>query len=460
MLPESYDPLLVGTSYVVAMLGSFAALSLAARLTAANGGLRKGWLFGGAFAQATGIWGMHFTGMLAFSLPVPIWYDVRLMALSFVVALAGSILALFLTQRAQLGTKALLLGGLAIGAGISGLHFMDMAAMRMAAKTHYDARWLVVAVVIAVLFGVASLHIGRRHRRDDARRPLSSAFLGALVMGIAIIGQHYSAMAAATFWKAPDRLSLPVRNAMPANALPETVLVATFVILVGALGSAGVDRRAGARATLSQRLLAAQENERRRIASVLHDDVGQLLTAVRLNIEGLSAEEQMRPVVSDSKSLIDEALERIRGLSLELRPSVLDNLGLAAAITWYANRIAERAGFTVSVVDSLGSRRLPEEIETAAFRIVQQALTNVARHAGARKVRILLRWQSRMLEVAVADDGGGFDVVSARARATAGASLGILDMEEMATLAGGALSVSSVPGKGSAIEVGFPMALD
>jgi signal transduction histidine kinase len=210
-------------------------------------------------------------------------------------------------------------------------------------------------------------------------------------------------------------------------------------------------------ALISRRLLAAQETERRRIARVLHEDVGQLLTALRLNLQRTLPDRGDGAVIRDSIGLIDEVLQRVRDLSVELRPVVLDDLGLADAVTWYANRQAERAGYDVVVDQDLGEARLPEPIETAGFRIVQQALTNVARHAKATRVRIILRREPGRVELSVEDDGIGFDVRDARARSLAGESLGLVDMTELAHMAGGVLSITSTEGEGSAIRVQFPV---
>jgi signal transduction histidine kinase len=236
------------------------------------------------------------------------------------------------------------------------------------------------------------------------------------------------------------------------------VLLSTLAILGFALGAANADRRRSARALVSQRLLAAQERERRRIARVLHEDLGQTLTALRLNLQRLSPAEHETPIVADSVALVDDALARVRALSVELRPSVLDDLGLAAAVEWYARRSAERAGYAVTLDIRLGPSRLPEWVETAGFRILQEALTNIARHGRAGHVRIALARSSRHVELTVADDGGGFDVLAATARAEAGESLGLLGMREAATLAGGTLTLTSTPGRGTTVSARLPVA--
>ena len=243
-----------------------------------------------------------------------------------------------------------------------------------------------------------------------------------------------------------------------------TMIIVTIEALLRARGLA--ESRAGEleqvndelrHALVSRRLLAAQETERRRIARVLHEEVGQLLTAVRLNLQRTIPDRGDTAVIKDSIGLVDEALKYVRDLSVELRPVVLDDLGLADAVSWYANRQAERSGYDVVVDQELGEGRLPEPIETAGFRIVQQALTNIARHADAKHVRINLCRQPGRVELSVADDGIGFDVRDARTRSQAGESLGLVDMTELAHMAGGLLTVSSAQGKGSTVRVQFPL---
>lgn len=210
---------------------------------------------------------------------------------------------------------------------------------------------------------------------------------------------------------------------------------------------------------VSRRLLAAEETERRRIARVLHEDVGQLLTAVRLNLERLTSpgREGDDPIVRDSIGLVDETVTRVRELSGDLRPTVLDDLGLGEAVEWYANRQAGRAGYGVVVDQRLGDGRLPGPVETAGFRIVQQALTNIARHAQANNVQVELRRDPRSVELAVIDDGIGFDVGDAQVRAQAGESLGLVHMMELAYMAGGMLIITSAKGMGSTVRVRFAL---
>jgi len=210
-------------------------------------------------------------------------------------------------------------------------------------------------------------------------------------------------------------------------------------------------------ALVSRRLLSAQETERRRIARVLHEDVGQLLTAVRLNLQRLVPEQADGPIVSDTIRLVDVTLKEVRALSGELLPTYLDDLGLGPAVALVASRQGERADHAIVVEQSLGDERLPEPIETAAFRIVRHALTNIARHAHAKNVHIAMRREPDAVELVIEDDGIGFDVPAAKARSQAGESLGLVEMAEIAYMAGALLTLTSTEGKGTTVRAQFPL---
>jgi len=205
---------------------------------------------------------------------------------------------------------------------------------------------------------------------------------------------------------------------------------------------------------------------RRRIAYVLHYEIGQGLTALKFNLE-LAHDD---PNLARSAGLLDEGiatiaqiLEQVRTLALDLRPSVLDDLGLVAALRSYLDRLVQRSGLegTFSVEDSqarrLESARLPNAVEIACFRAAQEALTNVLRHAQARHVRIVLRADDTAVTLVIRDDGVGFDLDAAQAQASAGSSLGLLGMQEQVALAGGQNAITAAPDHGTCIQIRFPL---
>jgi PAS domain S-box-containing protein len=208
---------------------------------------------------------------------------------------------------------------------------------------------------------------------------------------------------------------------------------------------------------LSTRLVTAQEEERRRIAVELHDELGQVLTAVKINLQSFERrlDTQARSDLAETVASVDQAMERVRDLALDLRPSVLDDLGLPAALRWYAHRFARDTGIDVHVSADARPRQ-ETAIETACFRVAQEALTNIMRHGQARHVWVDLQDDGGVTALKIRDDGAGFDVVAARERAVGGLSLGLLGMEERVSSLGGEFDVQSVPGQGTWLSARFP----
>jgi signal transduction histidine kinase len=200
---------------------------------------------------------------------------------------------------------------------------------------------------------------------------------------------------------------------------------------------------------LSGKLLEAQEAERRAVARELHDDFGQILSAIRMNLT------RKEPDRAETISLVDGAIARMRDLAHDLRPPMLDELGLAASLRWYVKREGRRAGLEFHFAIAPPDLRPPPGVEITCFRVAQEAFTNVIRHANARRVDVELRVAGDVLELVVRDDGRGFDVAGARRRATRGESQGLLNMQERVALAGGELEIDSAPGQGTAVRARF-----
>jgi len=196
----TYDPLLVLLSLVIATLASYTALDLAAFISLLdNPKLKRAWLGGGAAAMGTGIWSMHFVGMLALSLPIPLGYALPDTVASLVIAVLVSYFALNIVTRARLSRRRLLAGGALMGAGIVGMHYTGMAAMRMAPGIRYDPVLFAASIGIAVIASTAALWMAQALRVQQARHATALRIGAALIMGIAITGMHYTAMAAAHF---------------------------------------------------------------------------------------------------------------------------------------------------------------------------------------------------------------------------------------------------------------------
>jgi len=212
---------------------------------------------------------------------------------------------------------------------------------------------------------------------------------------------------------------------------------------------------------LSLQLVRTQESERRHIARELHDEIGQSLTAAQLNLQvllGITDLTELPMRLEDSLALIDRVLQQVRALSLDLRPSMLDDLGLVPALRWYLNRQAERAGFSVELHTDQTAERYPPDLETTCFRIAQEALNNIVRYARAKYVVVELHQRDQVLHLTVSDDGVGFDVGAALHRAATGGSLGLVSMQERAVLLGGLIQFDSAPDRGTTIFVQLPLA--
>lgn len=212
--------------------------------------------------------------------------------------------------------------------------------------------------------------------------------------------------------------------------------------------------------TFSRRLIEAQEAERQSIARELHDEIGQVLTAVRINLQSLqrSGPALQASPIEESLSIVDEALDRVRELSLNLRPSVLDNLGLSSALRWYVDRYARRSGIVADLSNEIeDGLRLRVEVETACFRIVQEALTNVARHAQATQVSVRLRRSNGNLELKIQDNGVGFNVGALLKDSPPAWALGLRGMEERAVAAQGSFKIDSAPMRGTEVRASFPL---
>ena len=210
---------------------------------------------------------------------------------------------------------------------------------------------------------------------------------------------------------------------------------------------------------LSRRVVEVQEEERRRLARELHDEIGQALTAIAINLQvlGRSCGPESRPRIEDCLGVVRGAIEQVRGLALDLRPSLLDDLGLADALRWLVHRQAERAGLVGHLLDRTSGATPPPDLATACFRVAQEALTNVVRPARARNVWVELLRDEAEVQLVIRDDGVGFDPAEARRRAARGAHLGLVGIQERAEMLGGRVDVESEPGHGTRIRAWFPV---
>lgn len=712
ILAGSYDYRLVAVSVVIAVTTSYAALDLAGRVTAAHGWARLSWLIGGATAMGTGIWSMHYTGMLAFSLPIPIEYHWPTVLLSLLAGVLSSGIALLVVSRRKMGWVRALCASIFMGGGIVTLHYTSMAAMRLAAMCHYSPPLVALSVVLAIACSLISLWLAFLFRNEPTGLRLRK-FASAVVMGTAIYTMHYTAMAAATFTRsaaipdlshavsistlgtagialatmmvlgiaimtslvdrhqeqralldelfeqAPQAVALMTANnrvvrvnreftrlfgyapeetlgrrlsdlivpadfrdeferytalvahgqrvdaegvrqrkdgsrlqvsivrvpvSMPGGkiavygiyrditerkrveeevrrneaylaagqALAHTgswawnvssgdlfwsqetfrifgfdpkktkaSLVETFLprihpedrprveqglreapmepgnyevdyrivlpdgsirhihdVVYPLTNEAGqVVERYGVVRDVTQskraedqlqrshdelRALTAQlqtvrEEERTRVAREIHDELGQALTAIKLEVMALTRETPADHTAAVPRSqsivhLLDKAIQSVQRISTELRPGILDDLGLAAALEWAAEEFEGRTGTKCGISMPHEDITIDRDRATALFRIFQETLTNVARHAKATEVNVRLAEENGNLVLEVQDNGLGIR----EERLSSAKSLGILGMRERARLLGGELVIQGVPGVGTTVRARIP----
>src|SRR5246127_5481042 len=240
-LTGSYNYALVALSVLIAIFASYAALDLAGRVTAAGGWTRAAWLLGGAGAMGTGIWSMHYIGMLAFILPIPVAYHWPTVLLSLFAAVVASVIALYVVSGQKMGASRAVGGNCLVGSGIASMHYIGMAAMRLPAICQFNSSLVVMSVVFAVLISFAALWI-TFHFRDEKTGIGREKLAGAVVLGAATPVMHYTGMAAAGF--TPSAMPADLSHAVSISTLGTAGIAAvTFVVLGLALLTSWVDRR-------------------------------------------------------------------------------------------------------------------------------------------------------------------------------------------------------------------------
>jgi diguanylate cyclase (GGDEF)-like protein/PAS domain S-box-containing protein len=299
-MESSYNAWLVALSIVIAFLASYTSLDLASRVTAARGAVTVYWLVGGAFSMGLGIWAMHFIGMLAFSLPIPISYDLPITLASIVPALVSSALALYVVGRRAATTRTLLVSALVMGCGISAMHYTGMAAMKMSPPISYDGTRFALSVLLAIGASLAALRLAFRASTDaGAMRKLGSA----AVMGLAIAGMHYVGMSAAIF--SPDAVCLAGPGGADARWIAINVGGGTLLILGFTITTAFFDSSLAAQ---NARAVARL----RRMNTELEEKAAELASEITRELR----DSQARLVASEaSLREVNERLEAVIGSS-------------------------------------------------------------------------------------------------------------------------------------------------
>ena len=230
-LSATYDFGMVALSVVIAIFASYAALDLAGRVNAARNGARIAWLIGGAVAMGTGIWSMHYIGMVAYHLPIAVYYHIPTVILSLVAAIGASFVALLVVSRPHISIGHVAVGSLLMAIGISGMHYTGMASMRLAAMHQWDTTFVVISVVIALIVSLAALGLTFTFRDEKHDKVLKGVC--AIIMGFAIPAMHYTAMAAVTFM--PMSGEPDMSNAVDISSFANTTIIVITFVLLGAV---------------------------------------------------------------------------------------------------------------------------------------------------------------------------------------------------------------------------------
>jgi PAS domain S-box-containing protein len=586
----SYDYRVVVLSVLIAIMASFAALAVAGRVTAARGNARQGWLIGGATALGIGTCSMHYVGMLAFRLPVRVWYNWPTALLSFLPSFFASSLALLIVSRPKMGARRAWAGSVFTGGGIAAMHYTGMASMRLEAMCHYSPMLVTLSVLLAMAISLASLWL-MFQLRDEVIGRRGRMMASALLLGAAISVMHYTGMASATFTHSeefPDishSVSISVLGSVGIGIVGLMVLVLVVttsvldrlqqqkslldelfeqapeaVVLVNLddqvirlnreftrlFGYAPLEtlglrlgdlispdelrdevrkhadlmahgqrvdaevvhqRKDGSRLevsvirvpvslpggkllgyaiyrditerkkaerelrhsreqlrALSSRLETLREAERIKISREIHDELGQKLTGLKLDLlwmernldelENLPAANAILDRVVGATEIVDGIVGTVQEIAAELRPSVLDKLGLGTALQFEARRFQDRTGIPCEVRVPQTELALSAEVSTAFFRVFQESLTNVARHAHATKVEAELKAEPGFIVLSLRDNGKGIteaDIANPQ-------SLGLLGMKERVAQLGGEVVFQSHPGQGTLVAVRVPTA--
>jgi PAS domain S-box-containing protein len=340
----SYDHGEVARSVLIAIAASYAALDLTGRVTAISGRVRLAWLGGGAVAMGIGIWEMHFKGMLAFHLPVPVKYHWPTVVASLLVAILASAVALYVTSRRKMGRIEALTGSVIMGAGIASMHYIGMAAMRLPAVTRFSPLLVTCSILLAILFSLIALLMAFGLREEN-RGTVSRRVGSAIVMGAAVSAMHYTGMAAASFIPAsPTDFSHAVNISPLAN---NGIAAVTLIVIVAAMVTSSVDRRASA---VIQRL---NQDLERRVAERT-SQVEAVNQSLRKEIaERERAEEAVRQSEDHLRLVIDTA------------PAMLHSARPDGYVDYFNKRWLEYVGVSLEDIRGWGWTNVmhPEDVE-------------------------------------------------------------------------------------------------
>lgn len=494
----SYDLTLVLLSIVVAASASYVALDLAVRVAASRGRAALYWLASGGTVMGLGVWAMHFIGMLAYELPIPIAYDLGITAISLAFPVAFSVMAIWLVSRPKLSREHWLAGSFIMGMGIVAMHYTGMAAMRMQPAIRYEPSLLATSMLIAVAASLAALWLCFTLRRSHGRRATLQRSLAAMVMAFAITGMHYTGMAAARF--APDSQCLAVDIlSLDNDVLAFSIAIVVLLIIVATLALSMFDSAAGERIRSLARDLQAT-NARLRDEAAAREALTAKLAQSNKELEHFAyvASHDLRAplrTVTGFSSLLRRRYSDVLGEEgNELLDLILEGtVSMEALIDGLldlsrVNSDVQQIWFDLDAAASEALKRLASTVEERGAqvskddlpqlhgdpRLLTQLLQNLVANGikfqpgDAPRVQISAqRSNDGGLALAVRDEGIGiapehinaiFDIFRRlhTAEEFEGTGIGLSVVRKIADLHEGSISVESTPGAGSTFTLHLP----
>ena len=479
-MPQHYHHGLVALSLAVAILASYAALTLAIRIRLTSGWATRGWLLGGGFAMGLGIWAMHFVGMLALSLPVPITYDLPITLLSLVVVVAVSTFALSMASKPTASRSALLVAGVAMGIGICAMHYIGMAAIRIRPGISYEPSWVAVSMLIAIAASLAAIWIVFT-TRPDGRWSRRRRVAGAIGMGLAIAGMHYAGMAAARF---PAAATTDTSGVIDRQWLAAVVATVSVLVLVGSLLLSYLEARAARHSARMQASLAEEQESGRAkdaflamLGHELRNPLASISNAIYLldRVDPSSpnarfAREIIARQTGHLSRIVDDLLDVGRAvagkMSFSMQPMELGSaVESAVAALRTAGILKDRQ------VDCRCARSWINGDRTRIEQVVANLLRNAVQHTGAGgSITIRVVEEDRQAKLVVADDGEGMDVATrnqafdlfyqahqALDRGRGGLGIGLTLVRRIVDMHGGEVGLESAGlGRGTTCTVRLP----
>ncbi|MES2898892.1 MAG: MHYT domain-containing protein [Pseudomonadota bacterium] len=496
MLSGQYELPLVWISILVAVLASYTALSLVERVAHSDKAAARWWIGGGALAMGTGIWSMHFIGMLAFRLPIPIGYDLPITFLSWLIPVLVSLLALWQVHQSRLTVRQLALSAVLMGIGIVGMHYVGMAAMRMQPDIVYRSSLVAASVAIAVAAAGASLWIAfYLNRQPGAWLPRAG---GALIMGLGIVGMHYTGMASADF--PLDSVCRSASSGLSLDAVALTVISATVAVLAVTLVTSSYEARLKARSSIlllteqiAQERQSMLESERaargeaeraraeaERMSTVKDEFLATLSHELRTPLNAILGWVQLLQVRHPAEPGVRDGLktiERNARAQSQLIEDLLDMSGMATGKVRLELQSVAPATLIKAALDTATPAAERKSIRIIRFldteiamiqgdserllQVLSNLLTNAIKFTPEQgQIFVTLSQSDDMVEIAVADTGVGippeflphvFELFrqadSSTTRRFGGLGIGLSIVRQLVELHGGTVRASS-PGEG------------